>query len=415
MRDLFLKIIFIGVVLVILFFSAAYIFLLFQGKAIIVNQLQSLLKKKVSISHFAIGPLFMLQIENLQIEGMGKIDNVSISPSVIGFLSGNLAFSNVRLKNPELTFEKFVSKKSGAGIATVADEVFTTPLATAVSTTGGNVSVAINQPKINQMNLIFKHIRIQNGTIIYIDHTAGEEGIKLTLKDLNFNLSNLYIMPRSTMTEFELTARIPWHHGQDEGKIALSGWVNFFKKDMKVSLTIKDIDGIYLYPYYSTWVDLDKARIEKAKLNFESNIVSLNNDLTAECHLELTDIVRKDRPSDEPSEKAERIASAVLDIFKALNQGKIVLDFTKRTKMDKLELGFGDIRSAFEEKLASRNKKSKSDNLVSFVLFPAKLVEGTIKSATEISRAVIDGTFAVGNELTRAVKGSFKREPKEVK
>ncbi|MFZ2356326.1 MAG: hypothetical protein WAW67_00670, partial [Candidatus Omnitrophota bacterium] len=96
MRDLFLKIIFIGVVLVILFFSAAYIFLLFQGKAIIVNQLQSLLKKKVSISHFAIGPLFMLQIENLQIEGMGKIDNVSISPSVIGFLSGNLAFSNVR-------------------------------------------------------------------------------------------------------------------------------------------------------------------------------------------------------------------------------------------------------------------------------------------------------------------------------
>ncbi|MGB4521317.1 MAG: hypothetical protein WBI28_05240, partial [Candidatus Omnitrophota bacterium] len=206
MRDLFLKIIFIGVVLVILFFSAAYIFLLFQGNAIIVNQLQSLLKKKVSISHFAIGPLFMLQIENLQIEGMGKIDNVSISPSVIGFLSGNLAFSNVRLKNPELTFEKFVSKKSGAGIATVADEVFTTPLATAVSTTGGNVSVAINQPKINQMNLIFKHIRIQNGTIIYIDHTAGEEGIKLTLKDLNFNLSNLYIMPRSTMTEFELTA-----------------------------------------------------------------------------------------------------------------------------------------------------------------------------------------------------------------
>lgn len=410
-----MKIIFIGAVLVILFFSAAYIFLLFQGKPIIVNQLQALLKKKVSISHFAIGPLFTLQIKNLQIEGMGKIDYLSISPSVIGFLSGNLAFSNVRLKNPELTFEKFASKKSESAAASAVSEVFATPLATAVSTTGGNVSVAINQPKISQMNLIFKHIRIQNGKIIYIDHTVGEEGIKLILEDLNFNLSNLYIMPRSTMTDFELTAKIPWHRGQDEGKIALSGWVNFFKKDMKASLMIKDIDGIYLYPYYSTWVDLDKARIEKAKLNFESNIVSLDNNLTAECHLELTDIVRKERPADEPSEKAERIASAVLDIFKALNQGKIVLDFTIRTKMDKLELGFGNIRSAFEEKLASRNKKSKSDNMVSFLLFPAKLVEGTVKSAAEISRAVIDGTFAVGSELAKGIKGSFKREPKAVK
>ena len=62
---------------------------------------------------------------------------------------------------------------------------------------------------------------------------------------------------------------------------------------MQAALKIKDIDAIYLYPYYSMWVDLEKARIEKAKLNFSADINGLNNNVNVECHLELTDMVRK--------------------------------------------------------------------------------------------------------------------------
>ncbi|MFA5028400.1 MAG: hypothetical protein WC713_11050, partial [Candidatus Methylomirabilota bacterium] len=134
------------------------------------------------------------------------------------------------------------------------------------------------------------------------------------------------------------------------------------------------------------------------------------------CHIELTDIVRKQRPPDEYSEKEERLTTAVIDLFKTLDKGKIVLDFTVRTKMDKLEFGFGDIQMAFEEKISRRKGKNASDNIVSILLLPAKLVEGTIKGATDISKAVIDGSFAIGKEIKDSVQGKQKKPaPKETK
>ena len=114
---------------------------------------------------------------------------------------------------------------------------------------------------------------------------------------------------------------------------------------MLASLKIENIDAIAFYPYYSTWVDLEKARIEKAKLNFSSKIRGKDNDISAQCHLELTDIVRKVRPPEEAQQKAERLTDAVLDMFKAMNQGKVVLDFTLHTKMDHPQFGFENIKS----------------------------------------------------------------------
>jgi hypothetical protein len=162
-------------------------------------------------------------------------------------------------------------------------------------------------------------------------------------------------------------------------------------------------------------VDLEKARIEKATLNFISTIHGLNNNVTADCHLELADIVRKPRsPEDSPErEKAEQIADAVLDLFRAMNQGKIVLDFIIRTKMDRPEFGFKSVKSAFEEKLALASKANGSFQPQDLLMLPGKLLEGAVKGATDFSKAVIEGTFAVGNQLKKSVEDTFKKEPKK--
>ncbi len=183
------------------------------------------------------------------------------------------------------------------------------------------------------------------------------------------------------------------------------------KRKSPLPLKVEGIDGVYLYPYYSAWVDLDKARIEKATLNFSSGLSSLNNDLTAKCHLELTDIVRRPRPADEPSEKAERIANTVIDIFRALNQGKIVLDFTIRTKMDRPRFGMGPAKDAFNSAIAE-GAKSKKIHVADILMLPAKVAGGSIRGATDLSKAMIDGSFAVANEFKEALLASFRREPK---
>jgi len=389
------KILFTVIVALTILFSAVHAFIMLKGKGIIIKKLEDLTHKKVNIGYFGMRPPLNLEIRNLDIEGLVKVDAIFVSPSIIGLITGKLALNSVRIINPKLFYERVIRQaaESATGITSVSGKV-------------------VKSKRRMSLPSVFKRLSIKNGRIDFIDRTVGQDGIKITLKDLNLNLTNLYALPHSAVTAFELKGRIPWQEGREEGKIEAEGWLNLLKKNMEATLKIEDIDGIYLYPYYSNWVDLEKARIEKAKLNFNSNIQGLNNNVTADCHLELTDIVRKPRSTDEPQEKAAKIADAVLDIFRALNQGKIVLDFTIRTKMDRPEFGFGNIKMAFENKL-SQAKGSSGFKAEDIFILPGKLLEGTVKGAADVSKAVIDGTFAVGNEFKKAVQDSFKKEKKE--
>jgi hypothetical protein len=336
---------------------------------------------------------------------MIEASSVFISPSILGFFTGNIAFNEVKVTEPKITYE--ISAPAPAPV-------------TAESTAGTAQSIPLAQtiqkekPAVTQrpLRLILKRVIIKNGRINFIDYSVGENGIKLTVKDIDFNLTNLYLLPRSVITNFELKGKIPWQEGQAEGKIEAEGWMNLFKKDIQATLKIQDIDGIYLYPYYSNWVDLEKARIEKAKMNFSSEIQGLNNNVTAQCHLELTDIVRRPRPPEETQEKAEKITDAVLGIFKALNQGKIVLDFTIRTKMDQPVFNFGNIKMAFEDKLAQA-RKGEVFNAQEVFLFPTRLLEGAVKGMTNLSRAIVDGVFNVGLQVKKSVEDTFKKEKQE--
>jgi len=386
-------------------FGAAYIIVALQGKAFAIKQLENLTRKKVSIGYIRLTPPLNLDIVNLKIQDNLTAKSVFISPSIFSLIMGDIILNNVTIIRPELTCQRNLSKltlppQTAGGVVEPA----------ALPETGITSKEAPKAQRKNPPRFIIKHLKIKDGNICFVDNAAGQNGIKINVKDLYFSITNLYVFPLSAVANFELQAKIPWQQGAKEGKIEAEGWINLYKKDIQATLKIEDIDGIYLYPYYANWVDLEKARIEKAKLNFTSNIQGLNNNVTAECHLELTDVVRKPRPSEEPQEKAEKIADAVFDIFRALNQGKILLNFTIRTKMDRPEFGFGTIKMAFEDKLAQR--KDKLD-FTDILMLPAKIVEGTVRGATDVSKALVEGSFAVGNEFKKALEAAFKKEKQE--
>ena len=381
-----IKILLVLIILSSVLFSAAHIFLMLKGKPFIVKKLEELTHKKVSIGQFGIRLPLNLEIKDFVIADLLKADNIFVSPSLISLLAGKIVLNNIRFINPKLNYER-VASQPVQGL------------------TAGSGAAA--KPGLSRF-LVFKRLSIKNGKIEFVDHTTGPEGIKITIKDLNFNFNNLSVLPYSSVATFELKGRIPWQEGREEGKIEAGGWLNLFKKNMEAALKIEDIDGIYLYPYYSNWVDLEKARIEKADLNFSSNIQGMNNNVTAECHLELTDIVRRPRPDDQPQEKAAKITDAVLDMFRTLNQGKIVLDFTIRTKMDSPEFGFGNIKMAFENKLmqARGGNGSKAQEIL---MLPGKALEETAKGAADFSRSLVEGIFAVGNEFKELVSAALRK------
>ena len=403
MRTL-IKILLRIIVIFTFLFITIYAFVRFLGKPIVIEQIEQLTHKKVSLGDLNLALPFSLEIKDLNIEGMAKAESISVSPSIPYLIIGNLAFNNISIVRPQITFERAAPAQTPESLSAEGAQA-------AVKTAATPAQIKTEPENKRPLRLIFKRFTVKDGGIDFIDYTVKPEGIKITLKDINLNLTNLYTFPFTEIANFELKARIPWREGNVEGKINAEGWFNFYKRDMQATINIQDIDGIYLGPYYSNWIDLEKARIEKANLNFTSNIQGLNNNVTAECHLELTDIVRKPRPPEAPVEKTEKVTNLVLDTLKELDQGKVVLNFTIKTKMNRPEFGIGNIRMAFEDRIAQLRAGTgvKPQHIL---MLPAKILEGGVRGATDLTKAVIDGTFAVGKELKNAVEDTFKKEPK---
>jgi len=393
-----IKILLTILVIFILAVTALHVVVNLKGKAFLVKKLQDVFKREVTVRSLKVNSPFNIIVKKIEAKDLFKIEKAFIVGGAIDIFRKDFILFKLRLDGLEVN------------LATPRKAVAATP---AESTPPAVAVTPVSAPSIRFpfSQLYIKQLIINNGVFNFTDTNSGEKGVKITVKDLNINVENINFPIRSSnIINFSLKGRMPWQEGAQEGKIEAEGWLNLFKKDMLATLKIVDIDAIYLYPYYSNWVDLEKARIEKAKLQFSANLQSLNNDLSGECNLELTDIVFTPRPPEQEQEKAERIAVAVLGKLSEMDQGKYVLTFPIKTKMDRPEFNFDLIRNAFEQKITQgKNQGGINASAGQVLKLPVTLLEGTFKGATDITKSVIVGTINAGKELANAVFNPFKK------
>jgi hypothetical protein len=327
-------------------------------------------------------------------------------PDIRGCLSGQLVFDKVILDGCEFSYTKTKKRPAAPSVADTADTV-------AAPSLSGAASVPARGPCKNiffNRSVFIKNLESSSGAINFIDQSAGSEGLEFRIEELDFILYNLANIPRPEVCAFDLKGKVLWHEGSKAGSVEAKGWVNPFKEDMEATVRIADIDGIYIYPYYYSWIDIDKARIQEAKLDFHSFLEARDNNLQARCHLELKDIVFKPRPAGEMLNKEERIVNTVVGAFKAMDNGKIAIDFLIRTKMDNPRFALADdIETAVKDKVTQARQANRL-TVDKAVLFPGRVFGGTVKGTTDISRALIGGTLSLGKEIKRAFEVAFKKE-----
>lgn len=408
------KLFFITLAFLVLIAVSGYVFLALQGRAIISRYLQERTGRQVSIGKFYLGFPLNFQIDDLNVEGLAQAKRVSASLSALHLMAGNIGFNRIVVIEPVITYERKAASEEGDKTSRQKKPAVKEPLesikvpAQLMEKIFGSIKPQARpiKAKDSPPRLVLRDFRIRDGRLTFVDQKAG---ISLKAEEVDFDLNNLCLIPASAITNFDLKARLPWREGGDEGSLEFRGWMNLFKRDMQADLRIENIDGVYLYPYYAQWIDLDKARIEKAKLKFSSNIHGLNNDVNAHCRVELTDIVRKAPPEEGRDDESAKLTDAVLNIFRILNQGNIIFDFTFKTKMDQPEFGFGYIKTAFDRNIA-RGINAQSFKAQDVFALPGRIIEGVVRSAAEVSTAMIDGTFAVGNEIKNALEASFRKD-----
>lgn len=388
-KTIFLTLLFLGC----LFFVGLHTFVSLKGKDILVTKLHNVFQSDVSIGRVTTSFPLTLIVKDLEIKNWFRIKKVVAGAGMIDVLSGNFVLSDLRLEKIDFDLEK---RKHG-------EENKLPVNLNAVSGTGSGEDLPLPQ------HIVLKRLIVSDGTFAYTDYTKGDNPITLKITELNLRVDNFqWPFSSSVITSFKGSGKVPWVNNKEEGSIDFEGWINLYKKDMRADLQIKDIDGVYIYPYYSSWVDIDKARVDKAKLNFTCNITSLNNEVTAPCHLELAQISFKPRNEKEKEARMEKITNMVLGLMKAMDQGKIVLNFNLKTKLDSPEFGLGVIREALKDKIYEA-RKSHDSGPMQIIKFPGKILEGTFNSAADLTKSVINGTVNVGKELRNAVDASFDR------
>ena len=381
------KKLFIIIATVVIIFSLVYVVILQAAKTIIAYKIQKATGLKTTISRLSVLPLLNIEARGLEIAGLIKADRIYLVPSIRNLLFGKLAFNKIVIDGPEITYQR------NPPVELVADS-----RAPVVEGQSEPVAPVITQSK--SFPVIIKSLKVCSGKLNFIDATAASGKISVIIKDIDFHITNLFTFGTKDVSNLDLKGNLSWNTGEPDGKISLQGWVDLYKKDIQATLKIENIDAIVFYPYYSTWVNLEKAHIQKAKLNFNCDIKGVNNDVSADCHLELIDMVRKVRLPEEPQQKAERVTDAVLDMLKSMDQGKVVLDFVLHTKMDQPEFGFANIKSAFEGKLMQA-RSSAGLRPQDMLLWPARMIQSGIKIGTDLSNAIIDGIFDLSNGIKK--------------
>lgn len=393
----------IAILLAVFVLLAAGLHLLLnrEGGRLVREKLEKAFHRPVKIGAVRVTPLFALVIDNLQVEGVCSIRRAVVRGGMFDLTRGNFILSELRLNHAEINLSKAPAK-------TGSFDDPETPAASAALPGEGAVMEAAavaDDPAVTPVlghYFFIKKLIIENSVVNLIDPGKGENGVKVTVRSINGLVRNLQFPAVSpVITSFSVTGSIPWETMQETGKVELSGWINLVAKDMRADLKVSNIDGLKFYPYCREWLDMEKANIGKAMINFRSQISGLNNDVTMDCHLEVAELQFKGNK--EGGSREEKLASAIVNILQATNHGKIVLDFKMHTAMDSPEFGFGVIRSAFETKVSEAIRQEANQR--GLVKTPLRIVGSTFKAAGELTRSVINGTMELGS----AVAGSFRQ------
>ncbi len=378
----------------VVIFFLIYTSVLLVVKSVLISKIEKATGLKTTIRSLDIRPPFGIQARGFEIAGLIKADRIFIGPSVRSLLFGKVAFNKILIGSPEFTYQRNPFPEPAAPEPVVIETQAQGPAVVEHP----NQSVPAEPAEVFPVTI--RKLKIYSGKLHFIDNTASSGTITVLIKDLNFYITNLSTIPDKRTSKFDLSGNLSWDTGEPDGKISLAGWIDFNKKDIQAGIKVRDIDAIVFYPYYSTWVDLKQAKIKKAKLNFNCEIKGVNNDVTAQCHLELADMVRSSRGIDEPKQKAERITDAVLDMFKTMDHGNIALDFKLHTKQSQPEFWFANVKAAFEEKLmqARTNAGMQPRDMLSL---PVRWFRSGVKTGTDLSNAVIDGVFDLSNSVKK--------------
>jgi hypothetical protein len=333
MKRIIKFIFFIIITAILILFILNLILSLFINK-LVVGQLEKSLNVPISLKRASIALPLLINLDGLKIGDLFSSERVSVSPNILGLMSGRVVLNSITLINPVITLEQ--SRIGKFNVPEVLEDK--------------------NPPALYIMRLLVK-----DGRFVFIDKKTDPKGFKVTLSRVNMDISKVMLPITSLKANFKITADVLKGLAGKIGEVSLLGWVDFGSKDMDATLTLKDLDASYFYPYYGNF--LSERKVTFAKLNLKVKAEGEDNDLNISTNLRLSDLVYEE--DKEGSSDALRLdfAKKALDFFTD-EDGNIILDFYIKIKLDKPNISQEEIKKIILKAAAKNIASQEPENLI---------------------------------------------------
>ncbi len=318
-------------------FALASVYVLTRGRAMILTELEKRLGDRPEISSLYIVFPASIVVEDFAIGENLRIDKIIIAPSLLGFFKGDIVINSCILDKPYLKMTRRADESFDFGIELFRRQGGSVSPVEPSLMVEKDDSVSLGQLQATEKakrkyNFFLKRLKINNATVDFIDEAVIAGGsFHLRMDHFCLNVSQASFLEKSRM-RLDVLGSLKSQQGDAIGDVKLAGWFDFLSRDMDIKAHVKDVRLAYLGPYCLRSI---KRELSSGNMMFSADLKSDKNDLKADCHVELDQLVFKgdnqtlEKNSLGISDFAGLAFNSVLSA-----QGKIIFDFFVRTKMD---------------------------------------------------------------------------------
>lgn len=317
----------IGVILV--FFIIANLAVSLFAKQIVIKQIEQSLKLPARLDSIGVSFPLSVKFNKLRVGGLFEAGEISVSPSILGFLAGKIVLNNVTLVNPVINLEQ---ASDGS----------------------------LNLPKLKQggrpPEIYLASLNVRNGRLIFTDKKVTPDGYKTIFSNINFRISKVMLPPTSLKVNFKLAADVLAYDSRKLGNLALNGWLDYGPKDMDAVFTLKGLDLTYFHPYYGNFIS--NKKLLSANLNIDTGLKAENNKLKILTDFRLSNLTYARQEQVEGELPEIDLTKNALEFFTD-SKGNLGLEFEINTQMDNPGVSVEQIKKTIL-KAAARNLANQS-------------------------------------------------------
>jgi hypothetical protein len=319
------------IIVIILTGVTACTYLAFNGRAILLSELEKNLGVKAQISSLRVSFPPALVVDGFAIQDSIKIDRLIVSPSLLALIRGDIILNTLIIEKPVLQVtrnsdDSFDFCKGIFNKGAIAAEPQRKP---------GETAPADSKKKTKKPRKFYlSRLKIKDANIEFTDNgIAGAEPFKMRFANVNLDVFHPFLFNFFRM-QFKGQGDLLSDADDKIGKLAISGWADILAKDMNADVALSGARLTYLKPYYKKFLKRD---LSSGDIDVTALLISKNNDMTADCHLELNNIAFKEQETTAPEQDTTEPIDFTLFAVNSLlsSEGKVVFDFSVRTKMDR--------------------------------------------------------------------------------